>query len=181
MPTYRGITLTLHTPFSIEGVPEIAPPLLTAIAEAGSPIKKLIDEVKCCVSVYVPVMPQSLFWLSYNVEEPPTDPKGIFYVFKLLINRKEIVTWCCGEEEQWKGKTMFGLFDTGKDQMVGGAGMEKRVFKFSEQDWRVVGDLGADKETDRLVEVRVCRGNVKIRVPRKPEVYSGSTAGAGVE
>jgi hypothetical protein len=173
MPTYKDITVTMHTPFTIEGIPEIAPPAPTALST--SPIKQLVNESRRCVSVYVPVMPQSLFWLSYAITDPPTD--GTFFVFKLFVNRQEIVTWSCDKDQKWKGKTMFGLFDTGLDDMVvGGAGMEKRVFKFGspgQEDWRVVGDLRADGEKHRFVEVRVCRANMKMRTPRVMDKYKG--------
>jgi hypothetical protein len=176
MPTYKNITVTIHTPFAIEGLPEFAPATpRNGSPPSTSPIKQLVDESRRCVSVFVPVMPQSLFWLSYFIAEPPTD--GTFFVFKLFVNQQEVVTWCCDEDEEWKGKTMFGLFDTGKDDMVvGGAGMEKRVFKFGgpgEEDWKVVGDLSADGEKHRFVEVRVCRANMKMRIPRETDLHFG--------
>jgi hypothetical protein len=177
MPTYKNICVAIHTPFAIEGLPEIAPSTPTGDGRlSSSSIKQLVDEQGCCVSVFVPVMPQSLFWLSYSIIEPPND--GTFYVFKLFVNKHEIVTWCCDKEEEWRGKTMFGLFDTGKDDMVvGGAGMEKRVFKFGgtgEESWRVVGDLSADGEKNRYVEVKVCRADMKMRVPRQMDLYKGN-------
>jgi hypothetical protein len=177
MPAYKNITVTIHTPWTLEGLPEIAPPSPTAATSSASasPIKDLVDDKRSRVSVYVPVLPQSLFWLSYSIDEPPSD--GTFFVFKLLVNKEEIVTWCCDSKENWQGKTMFGLFDTGTDEMVvGGAGMEKRVFKFGqpgEEDWRVVGDLSADGNENRYVEVRVCRANMKMRIPRELEIYRG--------
>lgn len=177
MPTYKNITITIHTPWTLEGLPEIAPPspIEATTSATASSTKELVDEKASRVSVFVPVLPQSLFWLSYSIDQPPQD--GTFFVFKLLVNEEEIVTWCCDSSERWQGKTMFGLFDTGKDEMVvGGAGMEKRVFKFGqpgEEDWRVVGDLCADGEENRHVEVRVCRANMKMRIPRELELHHG--------
>ncbi|KAF2433244.1 hypothetical protein EJ08DRAFT_677104 [Tothia fuscella] len=180
MPTYKDITVTIHTPFSLKGLPEIAPADLsrpTANCNPESSINRLIIEERHRISVFIPVLPQSLFWLSYKVNRPPQD--GTFFVFKLLVNQEEIVTWCCDINEKWQGKTMFGLFDTGKDAMVvGGEGMEKRVFKFGrpgDEDWRVVGDLSGDGDTNRYVEVRICRANLKMRIPRELETFGSLT------
>jgi hypothetical protein len=177
MPTYKDITVSIHTPFAIEGLPEIAPPIASSGAlHLISPINQLVNESQRCVSVYVPVMPQSLFWLSYSITEPPRNNN--FFVFKLFVNRQEVVTWYCDKNDHWKGKTMFGLFDTGKDDMVvGGAGMEKRIFKFGhpgKEDWRVVGDLSADGDMNRFVEVRVFRASMKMRIPRQMHVFHES-------
>lgn len=175
MPSYRDITVTIHTPFIIEGLPEIAPSPPVPGTANSSACRQLLEKEKRRVSVFIPVVPQSLFWLSYSVDAPPQ--YGTFFVFKLFVNRQEIVTWCCDEEGDWKGKVMFGLFDTGKDGLViGGAGMEKRVFKFGEpgeEDWRVVGDLNKDGDEDRHIEVRVCGANMKMRVPREMQTFSG--------
>jgi hypothetical protein len=176
MPTYKNIKVTIHTPFTIEGLSEIAPATLAPCgALYSSPDKQLVDESRRCVSVFVAVMPQSFFWLSYTITHPPME--GIFFVFKLFVDRHEVVTWCCDKGEEWKGKTMFGLYETGLDDIVvGGAGMEKRVFKFGrpdQEDLKVVGDLRVDWEKDRFVEVRVCRANMKMRIPREMGKYKG--------
>jgi hypothetical protein len=177
MPKCGGIHVNLHTPFSIGGVPKYPP---TKDTPSGSSIKQHRDESRGCVSVYIPIIYRSLFWLSYNVDKPPTKPPGVFYVFKLLINGREVVTWCCGEEEQWKGKTMFGLYDSGKENTVGGAGMEKRFFKFKEEESPVQeGQNGGEQE--RCIELRVCRANVKIRAPREMERLEALPENSGVE
>jgi hypothetical protein len=169
MPLYRGINVKLHTPFSLKGLPEIAP---TANISDSSPARHFVEESRCCVSVFVPVMPQANFWISYNVEEPPTEP-GVFYVFKLLVNGEQLVTWCCGEEEGWKGKTMFSLYDAGQEDAIGGAGMQKMCFHFHKHMDESSEEDSPDKEAsqlpieqERCVEVRVCRANIKIRTPR---------------
>jgi len=63
---------------------------------------------------------------------------------------------------------MFTLCDPEEVDMVGGAGMEKRLFKFNEGDGKQVRNMSQGQE-DRFLEVRVCRANVKVRVPRKIE------------
>lgn len=178
MPTFRDITVTIHTPFAIEGVPEIAPIPIVHLP-TGIP-KKLLDDTNKIVSIYIPVPPQSLFWLSYSAT-PPTD--DIFYVFKLFINHAHIVTWSCDKEEEWKGKVQFGLFDSGKKhvKMVGGGGMQKSVFQFGDHDWGVAGDLNGEGMDARCVEVKVYRANKKVRIPRRIE-YAGSLVnGEGVK
>ena len=114
----------------------------------------------------MPIRPKALFWLSFKVEHPPID--GTFYVFKFFVNNMEVATWCCDAENSFKGKVMFGLFDT-DEPTEGGKGLEKRVFQFGPADSRVVGNLSGDKEEDRFLEVRVCRASVKRRV--EPQRY----------
>ena len=180
MPTYRNITIQLHsdttdgkletTEFWLskkqpkltesQVLLEIAPPTAARHSSDRCLTPLLQDDVNACVSVYVPIHPKALFWLSYKIEPPPVD--DTFYVFKLFVNKKEITTWCCDAENSFKGKTMFGLFDT--NEPVEGGTLEKRVFRFGPADSRVVGNLSGDKEEDRLLEVRVCRANVKKRV-----------------
>jgi hypothetical protein len=185
MPIYRGINLKLHSSFSIQGLPEIAP---TEDISDRSLAKHFVDESRCRVSVFIPIVPQAHFWISYSIEEPPTEPEGVFYVFKLLVNGQQVVTWCCGEEEEWKGKAMFSLYDTGQNNTVGGAGMEKRFFHFSKQknDAHVedspdkqISDTGVEQE--RCVEVRVCRANVKVRTPRELQKCEELPKGSGIE
>jgi hypothetical protein len=184
MPIYRGIKLKLHTPFSIQGLPEIAP---TENISHCSPAKHFADEPQSSVSVFIPFVPQAHFWISYNVEQPPTEP-GVFYVFKLLINGQPIVTWCCGEEEKWKGKTMFSLHDSEQHNVVASAGMEKRFFHFSKKKDEATEEESPDKQMSRhnteqehCVEVRVCRANVKIRTSRELQKFKGLPGSCGIE
>jgi len=181
MPTYRNITIQLHSDTSDgklgttefwlskrqstltanQVVLELAPPANARHSSDQRFIPLLQDDANARVSVYVPIHPKSLFWLSYKIEPPPVD--DTFYVFKLFANKKEVTTWCCDAENSFKGKTMFGLFDT-NEPAEGGNAFEKRVFRFGPADNRVVGNLSGDKEEDRFLEVRVCRANVKKRV-----------------
>ncbi|TID24011.1 hypothetical protein E2P81_ATG02319 [Venturia nashicola] len=172
MPDYAGISMKIHTPFALQGLPEIAP---TDEISHRSPATQFVDESRCCVSVFVPVMPQAQFWISYNVEEPPTEPEGIFYVFKLLVNGQPLVTWCCGEKEGWRGKTMFSLYDAEQDDAAGGAGMQKMCFHFSKPDEDGVGEQAPEftGEQERCIEVKICRANLRIRVPRDLPKFKG--------
>ena len=115
------------------------------------------------VSVYIPTYPASQFWLSYSIS-PPHPPKALYY-FKLYLNGRLIVSWGCGEENDYKGKTMFGLFDVGS-----GYGkqplLERRVLRFApepgESDNHTLGNFG------NFMEVRVFRSKGRKRV--KPDV-----------
>lgn len=183
MPKYRNISVQLCGDTSDGDLPELprlAPgvarltPLPLVILELAPPMVARHSPTKCLtpllqdnekaqISVYVPMTPKALFWVSYSIEPPPVD--GTFFVFKLLVNHEEVVTWSCDANNKFKGKTMFGLFDTHADE--GGQGLEKRLFRFgtaSNLDTRVVGDLSGDKEEDRFVEVRVFRAKAKKRI-----------------
>ena len=163
MPLFRGITLSIHTPFAIDGLQETPlPPLNVAC---------ITEEDNKFASVFVPAHPQSLFWLSYAVE-PPVDET--FLVFKLFINRQHVVTWKCDEDDDWRGKVQFALFRKSNDDGIqGGAGMEKRVLQF--------GDVGPGHDEDRSVEVQVLRASAKERVPRHLEVGKDIALGNRVQ
>lgn len=159
MPSFRGITVSLHTPFAIDGLPEtpLPPPSPTSLLEGGNKN----------ASVFIPAHAQSLFWISYAAEAPVDDT---FFVFKLFINRQHVVTWNCDDSHNWRGKVQFALSKPGDGEEIrGGAGMEKRVLQF--------GDIGPDHDEDRCVEVRVLRANAESRVPR--ELESGQTMAVG--
>lgn len=164
MPLFRGITVSIHTPFAIDGLPETPLPALST----STPI---VEEDNKFASVFVPAHPQSLFWLSYSAESPIYES---FFVFKLFINRQHVVTWSCDEDQEWRGKVQFALFRKSEDDDIhGGAGMEKRALKF--------GDIQPGHDEDRCVEVRVLRARAKSRVPRQLEVASTVTVGNGVQ
>lgn len=164
MPLFRGITVTIHTPFAIDGLPETPLPAL----QGPSPI---VEEENKYASVFVPAHAQSLFWLSYFVE-PPIDET--FFVFKLFINKEHIVTWGCDKDENWAGKVQFALFKQSEgDGLLGGAGMEKRALQF--------GDISPGHDEDRSVEVRVLRATAKSRMPRRLEEGKKLTVGNGVQ
>lgn len=198
MPKYRNISIHLcadtadgelpERPRLAKGVARLTPlPVILEVAPPTaarhSPTKCLTpllqDDEKAQISVYVPMTPKALFWVAYRIEPPPVD--GTFYVFKLLVNREEVVTWSCDASNKFKGKTMFGLFDTHEDE--GGQELEKRLFRFgtaNDMDTRIVGDLSGDKEEDRFVEVRVFRAKAKKRI--EPVVRNDLPAtGPGLE
>ncbi|KAL8955925.1 MAG: hypothetical protein Q9193_006388, partial [Seirophora villosa] len=111
MPAYRNITINLVSQFDILNIPEYAPPasLEDPFAAPPTPVDKSL------VSCYIPIYPLSQFWLSYSISAPHP-PKALYY-FKLFINGACVVSWGCGEENGFKGKTTYGLFDSGQRWM----------------------------------------------------------------
>lgn len=172
MPTYRSISLSLHSQFDIETFPEYAPePKQNYLARGITGfVPKLIDDTASTCSVYVPVLPGSTFWISYAVEPPV--PAGHYFLFKLYINGNYIVSWSAGQEDAWAGTTMFGMYES-SDSDESKKRVEKRVFSFTPPDtkdrkWKDVADIF--DETARI-EIKVHRASARKRVERVLEAY----------
>jgi hypothetical protein len=101
---------------------------------------------------------------------------GLFYVFKLFLGNDELATWSCGPEQEWRGKTVFGMFDS--SGYVGGKGLQKRIMLFGSQGPFISGDLSTERDELRKVEVRVYRADEGLRVPR---AMAGSEVRVGGE
>ncbi|KAH6875611.1 hypothetical protein BKA58DRAFT_428055 [Alternaria rosae] len=154
----RSIDVGLHSQFDIEKLPEYRP----NPHDSTSFTPRFVDEKISTRSVYVPALPGSTFWIEYAVSPPV--PEGHYFLFKLYINGAHVVSWSTGKDEGWKGKTMFGLFESPGD---GGdrKKFEKRVLCFTTKD-----DVDAFDETAR-VEIRVHRAHGRKRVERQAEEY----------
>ncbi|KAL8649898.1 MAG: hypothetical protein Q9210_004133 [Variospora velana] len=124
MPAYRNIIINLVSQFDILNIPEYAPP--APLDDPFSAPPALAD--KSLVSCYIPIYPLSQFWLSYSISAPHP-PKALYY-FKLFINGACVVSWGCGEENGFKGKTTYGLFDSG-NRWMGEPGVDVRAFTFA--------------------------------------------------
>ncbi|KAI9737483.1 MAG: hypothetical protein M1834_009638 [Cirrosporium novae-zelandiae] len=150
MPTYRSITLSLISQFDILTIPEFPSPqnaylpLEDPFSSDGA--SSNISQVHPTITVYIPLYPSSQFWLKYSIS-PPHPPSQLYY-FKLFILNKHVVSWGCGEEEKYNGKTMFALFDAG-EMWTGARNMERRMLCFGE----CAGDM----------EVRVYRAKCRKR------------------
>ena len=153
MPTYRGIRLTLHSQFDILPLPEYTLPPdspLTATEDAEVP------------GVLTPFLPGSHFWLSYAIAPPV--PASQFFLFKMRVDGKKVVSWCAGGEEGYEGKVVCGLFE-GDD----GAWVERRAFRFA---------MGGGGEDERgCIEVDVHRAGGRRRVARRVEPWYESDSG----
>ena len=156
MPTYRSITISLVSQFDILTIPEYAPPLNPN--DPFSPSPTLINTEKSLVSVYIPTYPSSQFWLSYCIS-PPHPPNALYY-FKLFLNDSCVVSWGCGAEDGYKGKTMFGLFDS-EQSWLGDHGIEKRVFCFA-REHRSARRMRSDNLGD-VMELKVYRSKGRQR------------------
>lgn len=177
MPTYRGISLELHSQFDIETIPEYRPRPQEHYAERGlsGKVPPFIDEKSATCSVYVPVLPGSQFWIGYSVAQPV--PEDQQFLFKLFINGAHIVSWSTGSKHNWKGKTMFGLFE--REYEDGRQRAEKRVLCFTPpnrktKQWTDVADA-FDEES--YMEIRVHRAHGSKRVARQVEGYKDTAHG----
>lgn len=169
MPTYRSITISLVSQFDILTIPEFAPPSTPADHFSQTPV--LVDPDQSLVSVYVPTYPSSQFWLSYSISAPHP-PHALFY-FKLFLDDSHVVSWGCGEEDEFKGRTMLGLYCTSENRLSNPA-IEKRVFCFASEDSSSRNRLGD------VMEVRVYRARGRKRIwPELVELKETSRRGNG--
>jgi hypothetical protein len=181
MPTYRSINIALHSQFDVETLPEYYP-LPQEHCPHTRPTPKLVDNATSTCSIYIPVLPGSLFWIGYSVSPPV--PEGHYFLFKLYINGAHIVSWSAGKEEEWKGKTMFGLYDRPKDE-DGKMKIEKRVLSFtSPEDKKEWNDVEDPFDKKMCLEIRVHRANGRKRIEMEVEEYSQTeyaSKGKGIE
>lgn len=159
MPTYRSITISLISQFDILTIPEYAPP--TTPTDPFSNAPTLVNPDHSLVSVYIPTYPSSQFWLSYSIS-PPHPPKLLYY-FKLYLNGNPVVSWGCGEDDDYRGKTMFGLFKPSRSSgLARGATLQRRVFCFGPDNVGLV-DPDVDSLSD-VMEIKVFRSKGRKRI-----------------
>ncbi|KAF2259252.1 hypothetical protein CC78DRAFT_621214 [Lojkania enalia] len=170
MPTYRSINIELHSQFDVETIPEYCPRPQNYYTERSvySRVPTLIDQEVSTISTYIPVLPGSQFWISYFISPPVPDEQHFF--FKLFINNAHIVSWSCGKNDGWKGKTMFGLFER-EEPEDGKKRFEKRVLRFTppnkrDGEWEDIIDAF---DQDAHLEIRVHRARGRRRVARETE------------
>lgn len=169
MPAYRNITINLVSQFDILNIPEYAPP--APLDDPFSAPPALAD--KSLVSCYIPIYPLSQFWLSYSISAPHP-PKALYY-FKLFINGACVVSWGCGEENGFKGKTTYGLFDSG-DRWMGEPAVDVRAFTFAcgaSTRYAMHGIPG------QMMEVRVYRSRGRKRTRPELEDFKAIIARSG--
>ncbi|PVI04027.1 hypothetical protein DM02DRAFT_669400 [Periconia macrospinosa] len=167
MPVYRGIAITLHSQFNIDIFPEFPARPQAFYAERGiaKKVPELFDEASSTANVFVPVFPGSQFWIAYAVRPPVPEDQQFF--FKLFINGAHIVSWATGKDEDWKGKTMFALYE--RDDGDGKKRVEKRALCFTPpdggygQEWT---DIVDPFDESAMIEIRVFRAHGKKRVER---------------
>lgn len=170
MPTYRSITISLISQFDILTIPEYAPP--TTPTDPFSNAPTLVNSDHSLVSVYIPTYPSSQFWLSYSIS-PPHPPKLLYY-FKLYLNGNSVVSWGCGEDDDYRGKTMFGLFKPDRcSGLAKGATLQRRSLCFgpdiADLDNRALCNLSD------VMEIKVFRSKGRKRI--KPDVQTLQSVG----
>lgn len=122
------------------------------------------------VEACVPVWAGSQFWVCYacpppsagededsqdeDVEKEVEEDVKYFY-FKLYVSGRCVLSWGVGEEGKWKGKTMFGLFDGGRD-FEGRRIVEKRGLFFP-------NDVLGCRTDDDGFEIRIFRAKARRR------------------
>ncbi|KAF2106088.1 hypothetical protein BDV96DRAFT_625993 [Lophiotrema nucula] len=130
----------------------------------------LVNHETATCNVFTCVFPGSQFWIDYKVL-PPVPPEQQ-YLFKLFLNGTHIINWSCDQSMDWKGKTMFGLFDREEDK-DGKKKVEKRALCFTPPDkksgvWKDVTDA---LDPNAHMEIRVHRAHGRKRIPRETEEY----------
>jgi len=137
MVIHKGLRVEICSQYNCWPLPEYSIPDLTHF-----------DTASGGKAVFVPVYQNSQFWITYDLLE---DSPSEFLYFKLFIDNVHAVSWGCGQEEDYEGKTVFGLFDSG----AGSADKERRSFYFP------VNPVKADAACK--VEVRVYRSFARKR------------------
>ncbi|KXT17916.1 hypothetical protein AC579_5905 [Pseudocercospora musae] len=161
MPSYRGIHVSLQSQYDALVLPEYSPPATISSQERSEETAKAATDSNHVAEVYVPMYAGSQFWILYNCPRPevasPQEDTVKFYYFKLVINGKVVLSWSCGGENNFSGRTNFGLY--GREVEGYGTVVEKRGFFFP-----------AGKDVDRKgmiadsFEVRVYRAKGRRRV-----------------
>ena len=110
-------------------------------------------------------------------------------MFKLYVDGERVMSWSTGNEEAWRGKCMFGLFESqakdGGAPPSGGKGRaEKRALCFAGPDRksrkggkRTIGHSGGT--AGGCIEIKVHRAWGRKRVEREMEVFEETALAKG--
>ena len=176
MPTFENIVLTLQSQYDALRIPE----RLSASSDRSSPSS---HHHGCIIEVDIPSYTGSQFWISYDCASSTTegddddrdgsgggrfDPKVRFYFFRLhVLDGACLLNWGVGEHDDWRGKTMFGLYDGGSD-FEGKKVVEKRGMFFPSR---------REPRRDAGFEVQVFRS--RARVKQKTAFAKSRSVGSG--
>lgn len=155
MPTCRSITTSLVSQFDLKVVPEHPPP--QSHHDPSVVFPPHVNEELSVISVFIPIYPCSQFWVSYSIA-PPHPPQALYY-FKLFLNGACVVSWGCGRKDQYRGKTMFGLYESEAYGHI-----QKRILCFGE---------GCEGSDDDVLEMKVYRCKGRKRCSPILDVYGG--------
>lgn len=186
MPTYRDISISLQSQYDALTIPEYplpgaltrdedSPPFpcgtQTACFSIANATVEIPDPEVHVAEIGIPVYPSSQFWISYACPPPFSSREFRFWYLKLFIDGDCLVSWGAGEQEDYDGKTMFNLCDSGTD-FEGKRVVVKRAFFFPSED-EIIG-----KPTGGF-EIQVFRSKARKREPTASGSYSAGTAGNG--
>lgn len=157
MPILRNISVEIH---SQHGDPPLAEYLVSA---SDSSSRGAIVTNSTTASAYAHFQPGAQFWLVYAVL-PPHHPVPAYFFARLSVGGRHVASWGFGARSEYKGKTMFALFEPGKEDAEGRGRLEKLVLAFASEPAR--GD-------DDALELRFFRSNGRRRVKREVGEFSG--------
>ena len=169
MVTFRSISIELRSQYDLLVIPEFAP----RVSEDGSTSSlNLKDGETSHTSVFIPIYSSSQFWLCYAIS-PPLPPASYFY-FKLIIDGVHVVSWGCGKEDDYKGKTMYGLFEN-KKASGQRPDIVKRAFFFSR--FGMKNEAADPSENNRLMEIKVFRSSGRKKDHSAVDRFTKSSRG----
>ncbi|KAL2074139.1 hypothetical protein VTL71DRAFT_7917 [Oculimacula yallundae] len=189
MPTHRGIKISIVSQLELKLHPEFPHPESSQFtyrspdlrkgaakftdwtppsASSQSKADRLLGR-QSVVSVYIPSIPATRFWIKYNIVEAAATHSEWFY-FKLFMNGRLITSWGTNAKTKPSGQVMRGLFEPSRrwefkhdGQVFQNMGTEARPFIFAHE----ADDLSAANDGG-LIEVMVFRARGRKRRLQKP-------------
>lgn len=151
MPTHQGIRIALVSQFDALALPEYHFP---RGGHGDEPSAHVVD-------AHVPVYGASQFWIRYSCRAPLETPEIRFFYFKLYVAGKFTVAWSCGEQDGWKGKTIFVPDDSRSSESDGSKAPRRKLGLFfpDVEAIRSAGDRPA-------LEIHVFRAKARKREHR---------------
>ncbi|PBP19276.1 hypothetical protein BUE80_DR009507 [Diplocarpon rosae] len=189
MPIHRGIAISIVSQVELKTHPEFPHPESSQFtyrspdlrrgppkafdwtppsASSDSKADRLLGR-QSVVSVYIPSLPATRFWIRYNIVEAAITHSEWFY-FKLFMNGRHITSWGTNARTRPSGQVMRGLFEPSdrwnykhEGIVFKNMGTEARLFIFGHEDEKrsAASDGG-------LIEVMVFRARGRKRRLPKP-------------
>lgn len=155
---YRSINIVLRSQFDLSVLPEFR---AASVGDGDAGQQHPLPDAHAATSpptAFVPFVPASQFWICYSIA-PPHPPRSYFY-FKLFIGGQHIVSWGVGQQEGYRGKTAFAVWDHNHDSSADGTeDLRKHAFFFRP-------GASVDHE-DNSLEIRVHRSYGRKAVPHQ--------------
>ncbi|KAG4435570.1 hypothetical protein IFR05_008950 [Cadophora sp. M221] len=189
MPTHRGIKISVVSQLELKLHPEFPHPESSQFtyrspdlrkgaakfadwtppsASSDSKADRLLGR-QSVVSVYIPSMPATRFWIRYNIVEAAATHSEWFY-FKMFINGRQITSWGTNAKTKPNGQVMRGLFEPSdrwnykhEGTVFRNMGTEIRPFIFGHEE-----KGGSAAKEGGLIEVMVFRARGRKRRLPKP-------------